>query len=437
MREIVVRLTRLDRPSYVVGGVIRDLLLGRKPVDWDVATLARPEEVCGEFEKVIPTGIAHGTVTVLNRGMSVEVTTFRGEGAYSDGRHPDRVVFLESLEEDLKRRDFTINAIAYDIERKTLLDPFGGQRDLQRRVVRAVGNPMARFSEDGLRPLRAVRFASILGFSIEKKTFSAIRKCLPVFRKVAPERVREELLKMLAGPRPERGIEMLRSSGLLGEILPELLPGFGFAQNRFHRHDVYRHALACLRHSRGDPVFRLAVLLHDIGKVMTAAGPPGMRTFYNHEKVSAQEADDVLARLRFSNDERRRVRALIENHMIHYEPAWSDGAIRRLVRRIGRENLEDAFRMQEADVLGRGRLVRQGLSNLRRLKARIRRVLRQDAALKVTDLAINGSDVMRLLQIEPGPRVGRILTALLEHVTDSPKDNSRQRLEELVRLYDL
>lgn len=421
----------------MVGGVVRDLLLGRKPLDWDVATLARPEEVCAEFEKVIPTGIAHGTVTVLYRGMSVEVTTFRGEGAYSDGRHPDRVVFLESLEEDLRRRDFTINAIAYDIARKTLIDPFLGQRDLKKRVVRAVGNPVDRFSEDGLRPLRAVRFASVLGFSIEKKTLKAIRECLPVFRKVAPERVREELLKILSGPKPERGIELLRSSGLLAEILPELLPGLGFSQNRFHRHDVYRHALACLGYSRGDPVFRLAVLLHDIGKVKTAAGPEKMRTFYNHEKVSAEEADAVLARLRFSNDDRRRAKALIENHMIHYEPAWSDGAIRRLIRRIGRENLGDAFRMQEADVMGRGRLVRQGLSNLRRLKARIRRVLRQDAALKVTDLAIDGSDVMRLLQIGPGPLVGKILTALLEHVIDSPKDNSRRKLEELVRSYEL
>lgn len=416
---------------------MRDLLLGRKPLDWDVATLARPEEVCAEFEKVIPTGIAHGTVTVLNRGMPVEVTTFRGEGAYSDGRHPDRVVFLESLEEDLRRRDFTINAIAYDIARKTLVDPFGGQRDLTRRVVRAVGNPMDRFSEDGLRPLRAVRFASILGFSIEKKTHKAIRECLSVFRKVAPERVREELLKMLAGPRPERGIELLRSSGLLIEILPELLSGLGFTQNRFHRHDVYWHALNCLKNSRGDSVFRLAVLLHDIGKVKTAAGPEGMRTFYNHEKVSAQEADAVLARLRFSNDDRRRVSALIENHMVHYEPAWSDGAIRRLIRRIGQENLGDAFRMQEADVLGRGRLVRQGLSNLRRLKARIRRVLRQDAAMKITDLAIDGTDVMRLLQIGPGPRVGEVLTALLEHVLDVPKDNTRRKLEKLLHSYDL
>jgi tRNA nucleotidyltransferase (CCA-adding enzyme) len=431
----VQRLDRRDRPAFVVGGVVRDLLLGRKPGDWDVATLARPEEVCEEFEKTVPTGIAHGTVTVILGGFSVEVTTFRGEGKYSDGRHPDGVVFLDSLTEDLKRRDFTVNAIAIDVAKKTIIDPFGGQRDLKRRLIRAVGDARERFNEDGLRPLRAVRLASILGFKIEKETLAAIPASLAIFRKVAPERVREELLKILGGPNPDRGVELLRLSGLLTEIIPELLEGIGFFQNRFHRFDVYRHALECLRHSRGDSVFRLAVLLHDIGKPRTAAGPERERTFYQHERVSAEMAGAILSRLRFSNEDRRRVVTLIQNHMVHYDPGWSDGAVRRLVRRIGLDLLDDAFRMQQADVQGRGKLVQSGLSNLRRLRARIRKVLKQDAALKVTDLAIDGRKVMEILRIEPGPVVGRVLDALLEHVLDHPEDNTPENLSRLVPSY--
>ena len=204
------------------------------------------------FSRVIPTGIAHGTVTVLVGRSQVEVTTFRGDIGYTDGRHPDRVVFLNSLKEDLKRRDFTVNAMAYDTTRNRIIDPHQGRRDLKKGVIRAVGNPLRRFSEDGLRPLRAVRFACVLGFEIEKKTFGAIGKRLGVFRKVAPERVRVELQKILGSKEAHRGIELLRQSNLLVEILPELNPGIGFVQNRFHKYDVYNHTLKCLEHARGD-----------------------------------------------------------------------------------------------------------------------------------------------------------------------------------------
>jgi tRNA nucleotidyltransferase (CCA-adding enzyme) len=297
--------------AYPVGGGIRDVLLGRKVLDWDVATSARPDDMLALFPRVIPTGIAHGTVTVLTGHSQVEVTTFRGDIGYTDGRHPDQVEFLNSLKEDLKRRDFTVNAMAYDTKRNRIIDPHQGRRDLKKGIIRAVGDPLRRFAEDGLRPLRAVRFAAVLDFEIDRRTFHAIGKRLKVFRKVAPERVRVELLKILGSRQAHRGIDLLNQSGLLEEIIPELIPSIGFAQNRFHKYDVYGHILKCLEHSRGDPVLKLAVLLHDIAKPQTAEGPEGERTFYGHEKASAKTASRVLKRLRFSNLERQRVEILI------------------------------------------------------------------------------------------------------------------------------
>ncbi len=351
-----------------MGGAVRDLLLGRPIKDWDVATNARPEQVTPLFERVIPTGIAHGTVTVLIGKLTIEVTTFRGEGTYRDGRHPDHVEFLDSLEEDLKRRDFTINAMAYDIAAKKVIDPFGGSADLSAGLVRAVGNPLERFLEDGLRPLRAVRFSCVLDFSIESATSASIRAALPVFRQVANERVRDELIKILSSKHAARGIEALRQTGLLEEILPELLPTIGQVQNTFHKHDVYQHSLACLAHGRGDGVLKLAILLHDCGKPQSVGGPRGEHTFYNHERFSAQLADEAMQRLRFSHEDRERVSTLIANHMFNYEPSWTDGAVRRLVRKVGVECLSDLWELRRADIWGRGIMVRDSLNNLNLLK---------------------------------------------------------------------
>lgn len=418
--------------AYPVGGGIRDVLLGRRVVDWDVATSARPDDMLALFPRVIPTGIAHGTVTVLTGRSQVEVTTFRGDIGYTDGRHPDRVIFLKSLKEDLKRRDFTVNAMAYDTVRNRIIDPHQGRRDLKKGIIRAVGDPLRRFAEDGLRPLRAVRFAAVLGFKIDKRTFTAIGKRLKVFRKVAPERVRVELLKILGSRRAHLGIELLNQSGLLEEIVPELKPSMGFLQNRFHKYDVYGHTLKCLEHARGDPVLKMAVLLHDVAKPQTAEGPEGERTFYGHEKASARAADRVLKRLRFSNQERQRVETLISGHMFHYLPEWTDGAVRRLVRRIGTDLLEDMYELRRADAWGRGVGVRDTLANLKKLKTRVARVLAEEAALKVTDLAISGEDVMQILGIGPGPRIGEILDALLERVLDDPSLNQPKKLKSLI-----
>ncbi|RLB59226.1 MAG: polynucleotide adenylyltransferase [Deltaproteobacteria bacterium] len=433
VRKVVARLRAAGYEAFPVGGAVRDLLLGRRSADWDVTTNARPEQTGKLFAHTVPTGLQHGTVCVLVGRQAVEVTTYRGDIGYSDGRHPDQVVFLDSLAEDLKRRDFTINAMALDLDSGRIIDPFGGRRDLRRRLIRAVGDADKRFAEDGLRPLRAVRFAGVLDFSIEKKTFAAIDRARDTFRQVAPERIQQELVKMLAARRADRAVELLRKSGLLAEILPELLPGVGFAQNSFHRHDVYRHTLACLRHAHGDGVFKLAVLLHDVGKPQVAEGEPGQRTFYRHEQVSAEMAGRIMRRLRFANRDRERVVALIKNHMFHYEPGWTDGAVRRLVRRAGVQLLDELWELRRADAWGRGPGLRAALANLRQLQARVEEVLAEDAALKVSDLAIDGNDVMRVLGCPPGPQVGQVLERLLEFVLDDPQLNQRRRLLKLVR----
>jgi len=409
------------------------LLIERKVGDWDVTTNARPEQIIHLFKRVIPTGVAHGTVTVLYRRRKVEVTTFRGDLGYTDGRHPDQVVFLDSLKEDLKRRDFTVNAMAYDIEARCLIDPYGGQLDLQKKIIRAVGKPIERYNEDGLRPLRAVRFASVLNFEIDRQTFSAIPKSLDVFRKVALERVKDELMKILADVNAARGVELLRSSGLLAEILPELLPTVGFEQNQFHRYDVYDHSIKSLEHARGDGVLKLAVLLHDIGKPISAEGPREQRTFYGHEKVSAKLAEKIMRRLKFSNTERNRVCSLISAHMFHYESGWTDGAVRRLIRRIGPKLLKNLWEIRRADAWGRGIGVRDSLANLRTLRERVEKVMQADAALKITDLAISGTEVMKILGCKAGPPVGLALEALLERVLDEPDLNSPNALKKILK----
>jgi tRNA nucleotidyltransferase (CCA-adding enzyme) len=428
----VVTLHRNGYAAYPVGGGVRDSLLGRKCSDWDVATSAHPEQVMALFEKTVPTGIKHGTVTVILGERKVEVTTFRAESAYSDGRHPDRVQFLDSLEEDLKRRDFCINAMAYDLKHNRIIDPFGGMEDLRRGIIRAVGDPLERFMEDGLRPLRAIRFAAQLDFTVEERTFAAIGQARENFRRVAPERVREEILKLLSVSNAWQGVELLRLSGLMEDIFPELLAGVGFLQNLFHRYDVYQHTIQCLRKARGDGVLKLAVLLHDLGKPATAEGPEGQRTFYGHEKKSAQLARQIMQRLRFSGEEIERVVTLVENHMFHYEPGWTDGAVRRLIRRVGQSRLEDLFELRRADCWGRGYLVKKGLMNLLELRLRVARVLAEQAALKVTDLAVGGHDVMRILGCPPGPQVGHVLENLLELVTDNPSLNTKEKLEEII-----
>lgn len=438
VRFVLQRLHAEGHEAYLAGGCVRDVLLGRHCDDYDVATSARPDLVQRAFPKVIPTGVQHGTVTVIagdGPHDQVEVTTFRGEGEYLDGRRPATVHFLDDIDADLARRDFTVNAIAWDPLRSIVRDPFGGIPDLGRRRIRAVGVARDRFLEDGLRAMRAVRFASVLGFGLDTPTKLAIPETLDVFRRVAMERVRDELVKMLVrSPRPSRGLRLLADTGLMGCFLPELLEGRGVAQNRHHRWDVWEHTLRVVDHAEPSPVVRLAAMLHDVAKPRCAAPvAPGENSFHRHETVGETMASEILERLKCSRKTIEAVSLLVREHLWHYEPAWTDGAIRRRLAKVGAEALPDFFALREADIKGHGVHVREGLANLAALKVRFEAELARSAALSIQDLAIGGGDLMRETGRGPGPWIGETLRALLQHVLDRPEDNERERLLALVR----
>lgn len=412
-----------------MGGAVRDLLLGKKNPDWDFTTNAKPEEVTKLFKKVIPTGIKFGTVTVLIKKVPYEVTTYRSDESYIDGRHPENVKFTTSLEEDLKRRDFTINALAYDPIEDKLVDLFDGQKDLKDKLIRAVGNPLERFKEDGLRSIRACRFATKLGFKIEKETFAAISKTLSVTKKVAFERVHDELIKMLGANQPSIGIELMRKAGLLKLFIPELEKGIKVRQPKpYHKYDVYYHNLACMDAAPKDqPIIPLAALLHDVEKPKCKDG----MKFYGHDQKSAETAVKILRRLKFSNADVEKVRLLVANHMFHYTPKWTDAAVRRFIRKVGLESIEELFTLRIADVAAMAKS--PGTKYLPVLRRRIKKILARDNALHLKDLAIDGNDVMKTLNIKPGPEVGKILNQLLEKVLDEPSLNNKKTLTEALR----
>lgn len=433
-REVVAKLKAAGKQAYLVGGGVRDLLAGLPAGDFDVATDARPEEVQRLFRRTAPTGIKHGTVTVLGKDGKYEVTTFRRDGKYGDARHPDEVCFTDDITEDLSRRDFTFNALAYDPIDDKLLDLFGGVDDFERGIVRAVGDPRERFHEDGLRPLRAIRLAARFGFEVDAATLNAIPAVLDRVRLVAVERVRDELNKMLAtAPRPSYGFELMRQTGLLEIYLPELLEGYGVTQNEFHAYDVYDHSLyACDAAPAAKPLVRWAALLHDIGKPRTRAVREGRVTFYNHQAVSRRMARDILDRLRFSKRDRDYVSHLIYHHMFGYTSAWTDAAVRRFIRKVGRENIADLFDLRLADWFGNG--TNYGFPGyLRVLHKRIEEAIAREEAFTVRDLAIDGHDVMRELRIPPSPRVGEALNYLLERVLEDQSLNQRDVLIALLR----
>lgn len=433
MLEICKELRNAGERAWVVGGCVRDTLRGERVNDWDVATTARPDKVQQVFRRVVPTGVDHGTVTVLWKGGAYEVTTLRGEGAYSDGRRPDHVVFVEDIESDLARRDFTVNAIAYDPVDGRLVDPFDGLADMRARVLRAVGNPRERFQEDGLRILRGARFVATLEFELERDTEKAFRGALDTFRKVSPERVREEWLKSMKARAPSRAFEVMRRTGILEVTYPELLEQVGCAQNQWHAYDVWNHTMRVVDESEGGPIERVAALLHDVAKPRTRAwsDKTGDWTFYHHEKVGADMADRWLRDYRFSNQERELIVSLVRHHLICYSSEWTDAAVRRFVKRVGAENVEPLLRLGEADALGKGRSVDPELRALRELRSRIDKVIEEGNALTTQDLAVSGEDVLEHVE-SPGPIVGRILRALLERVLDDPSLNTRDKLLPLI-----
>jgi len=428
--------------GWVVGGSVRDVLLSQlghaptKPYDWDVATSAKPEEVMRLFRRVIPTGIAHGTVTVMFGKLGLEVTTLRGETTYSDGRHPDQVTFVDDIRADLARRDFTVNAIAFDPIEGRIDDPYDGISALKNRQIIAVGDPAQRFGEDGLRVLRAARFAATLEFDIEEQTRLAIRPSLASYEKVSCERIRDEWTKSLRAPKPSRAFNIMLREGMLERTAPELVRLSGCEQNRHHAYDVWDHTMHVLDGTdRSRLVLRLAALLHDVGKPSTRAMSEATAdyTFYQHEVVGAKIADDLLQRLRFSSEERKGVVHLVRHHLVVYEPSWTDAAVRRFVTRVGVDNWKEILSLAYADVMGKGRDVSLELDRIRELALRIEDAITKGSAFGLGDLAVSGADIIASLGMSPGPLIGKLLRQLLEHVLENPEHNQRERLLEEAR----
>lgn len=428
VRAIAEKLDRAGRKAYIVGGALRDHAMGRRVGnDFDMATDASPQETIALFPRVLPTGIKHGTVTVLAGRHDVEITTFRLERGFSDGRRPDAVEFVADVEEDLSRRDFTMNAMAFEVMTGKLHDPFGGREDIARRRIRSVGDPALRFAEDGLRPLRAIRFAAQLGFAIDADTLAAIPGAAATFRLVSQERVREELLKILLSPSPSTGLRLLESTGLLADILPELLASRGCQQKGLHVFDVMDHLFLAADMAIDDPVIRLAALFHDAGKpAASALGEDGDPTFYNHERISADLASQAMRRLKFPNDTIERVVHLVRNHMFNYNEAWTDAAVRRFIARVGIEAMDGLFALRLADSAAiRGSTPEPIV--LEPFRKRIEAVLAQSSAFSIKDLAVDGGD-LAAIGVPKGPIMGRILRDLLETVLDDPAQNERETL---------
>lgn len=422
---------------FFVGGCVRNLILKKVVKDWDFATNAEPEEIV----KLFPDSFydnKFGTVGIpieKPHKQVVEITTFRTEQGYKDFRHPTNVVWGKTIKKDLARRDFTINAIAMDLNGK-FTDPFLGQKDLEEKLVRAVGNPNERFKEDALRLIRGIRFATQLDFKIEDKTWDEIKKDSELIDQISKERVRDELLKILASNFPYEGIMLLKESGLLKHIIPELLEGNKLSQARPGRHhtdDVLTHNLMSLKHCPSkDPIVRFASLIHDVGKPEVASkDEKGFVIFYNHETVGARTAKEICEKLKFSKKEKNRVVNLIRWHMFTVDEHITDAAIRRFIRRVGVENVKDIIDLRIGDRLGGGTQTAESW-RLKLFKKRIEEQL-GPKPFSIEDLAINGHDVMKELNIKPGPKIGEILQKLFEEVDEDLSKNTREYLIERIK----
>lgn len=429
---------------YIVGGVVRDLITGREAYDWDFTTNATPEEIL----KILPEGFydnKFGTVGIADETHERphEITTFRTEYGYSDKRRPDKVSWGKSLEEDLSRRDFTINAMAIgqitehsaqNIGKISLIDPFGGQEDLEIKLVRAVGDPMKRFDEDSLRMVRAVRIATELRFEIEEKTLEAIKHHATSIIYIAWERIKDELVKLLKSDNPADGILLLRKSELLKEILPELEITFGVEQKspkRHHKFDVGTHLIESLRNCPSkDPIVRLATLIHDIGKPRTQKiTDEGVITFYNHEVVGSRMARDIANRLRLSKKDKDRIWVLVRRHQFTVDERQTDSAIRRFIKNVGFDNLQDMLDLRTGDRLGGG--ATETSWRLEKFKERLEEVQKQPFSVK--DLKVDGNDVMEILKIPGGPKVGEILNKLFAEVEENQTRNTREYLLKVIK----
>lgn len=443
-KEILAVLDELKKAGfdvYLVGGCVRDLLMKREPKDWDIATNAKPEEV----QKIFPDSVYEnqfGTVGVKTESEDpklkvIEVTTFRLEGKYTDKRHPDDIKFAKTIEEDLSRRDFTVNAIAVDLGKfnfQNIIDPYGGQEDLKDGVIRTVGDPGERFNEDALRLMRAVRFATELGFEIEFDTRRAIEKRAGLLEMIARERVRDELVKMLMAPDAAKGIILLEQADLLRYVLPELREGLGVGQNKHHIYSVFEHNIRSLDYAAKKNYsfeVRMASLLHDVGKPRAKQGDGPDSTFHGHEIVGAKMALKMLDALRFPKDFIEKVSHLIHYHMFYYNVGEvSEAGVRRFIRRVGPEHVADLLKVREADRIGSG-VPKAVPYKTRHLLFMMEKVRRDPLSPKM--LKVKGDDVMKILGISPGPKIGWILAVLLEEVLDDPAKNDTAYLGDRVK----
>lgn len=463
--NVISTLQNAGYEAYPVGGGVRDLLMGTEPKDWDVTTNALPEQVQelfidAKYENLFGTVLVPFKDEAGQTYAVVEVTTFRSEKGYADARHPDEVQFETELEKDLERRDFTVNALAFKIKDKRLkikavaattsplqgegwgevelsdsdyeiIDLFGGQKDLQKKIIRAVGEPMDRFKEDALRLMRAIRFSAQLGFEIEEKTARGIAKMAHAIRFVANERIRDELIKILESDRAYAGIKNLHETKLLQFILPELETGVGVAQNKHHKLTVFEHNLKSFQYCPSkDWRVRFAALLHDVAKPLTKKIIAGEATFYNHEYAGAKMVAKMVKRLKFSTEDGDKVVNLVKNHMFYYNvDEVTAAAVRRLIVKVGRENLKDLIDLRIGDRLGSD-VAKAMPYKLRHLQYMLEKV--QNDPISVKMLKINGEDIMSLLKIAPGPTIGAILDCLLSDVVEEPELNTKEWLEKRV-----
>ncbi len=420
--------------AHVVGGCVRDYVLGKEPYDWDMATNALPDDIVRLFPESVYEN-TFGTVGVKTGSENpklavVEITTYRTEGGYADMRHPDAVTFVKTIEEDLARRDFTVNAMALPVaDPSAIVDPFGGSKDLENKIIRAVGDPDTRFTEDALRLMRAVRFSAQLGFGVEEKTMVAIKRHAGLLEAVAKERIRDELFKLIMAEKAADGVRMLVDTGLMPHVMPEILEGVDCGQNKHHIYTVFEHNVRALDYTAGKGYsfeVRLASLLHDVGKPRTKRGDGHDSTFYNHEVVGAKMALTMLDRLHFPKKTVEHVAHLVRWHLFYYNVGEvTEAGVRRFVRKVGPEYVDDLLKVREADRIGSG-VPKAVPYKLRHLMFMIEKVKADPIDTRM--LTLDGTDVMRLGGMAPGRKVGWILAILLEEVLDDPAKNSEAAL---------
>jgi len=441
IKDIGATLVGAGFEAYIVGGCVRDLVLGRIPNDWDITTNAHPEDI----QRLFPDSFYEnkfGTVSVVTKSKHdqlkvIEVTPFRTDVGYSDRRHPDAVQFARTLEQDLRRRDFTVNAMAIrlgensPVREPKPIDLFQGAQDIERKMIRAVGEPAQRFKEDALRLMRAVRLATTLGFEIEHTTARAIKDEASLLQNIASERTRDELSKLLLADIPERGFEMMRELGLLAYVMPELEEGWGIGQNKHHIYTVWEHnlrALRCAADKKWPLEVRMAALLHDVGKPRAKEGDGPDSTFYNHEVIGAKMTWRMLNRLKFPKEFAEKVTKLVRYHLFYYNVGEvSESSVRRLIRQVGAEDMEDLIRVRICDRIGSG-VPKAEPYKLRHFRFLVEKLSRDP--ISVGMLRVDGADVMRIADIPPGPKVGFLLNILLEEVLDDPALNKKAYLED-------